>query len=208
MALFRRRKGPFAHELDDFHAPAKPQPVMPKLVMGTSEAAKEGRRTSDLTIAALGVTLGLICALFPGYIFFNPEKFGLPAVEFAGNSEPVTGPVTLGPLPDRVGAPVDADEVPTMDLDLFMTGTLADKEQADDEAPPPGLDQQPFPTEIPQFRLVHVANGRAMIADDAGMWIVQPGSILPDSSRVAAIEKRNGKWVLVTSSDRVFEMTP
>ena len=38
-----------------------------------------------------------------------------------------------------------------------------------------------------------------MIEDDAGLWVVQPGSMLPDSSRVAAIEQRDGKWVLVTT---------
>ena len=47
-----------------------------------------------------------------------------------------------------------------------------------------------------------------MIEDDAGLWVVQAGSMLPDSSRVAGIEKRNGKWVLVTSTDRVVELTP
>jgi hypothetical protein len=61
---------------------------------------------------------------------------------------------------------------------------------------------------VPQFRLVHVANGRAMIEDDAGLWVVQAGSMLPDSSRVARIEKRDGKWVLVTSTDRVVALTP
>ena len=61
---------------------------------------------------------------------------------------------------------------------------------------------------MPQFRLVHVANGRAMIEDDAGLWVVQAGSMLPDSSRVAGIEQRDGKWVLVTSTDRVVALTP
>ena len=47
-------------------------------------AAKRDRR-SDLTVAALGVTLGLICALFPWYIFFNPDEFGVRAMKFGGN---------------------------------------------------------------------------------------------------------------------------
>ena len=44
-----------------------------------------------------------------------------------------------------------------------------------------------------------------MIEDSAGLWVVQPGSTLPDSSRVRSIEQRKGKWVLVTSTDRVLE---
>ena len=47
-----------------------------------------------------------------------------------------------------------------------------------------------------------------MIEDEAGLWVVQTGSTLPDSSRVASIEQRNGKWVLVTSTDRVIALTP
>jgi hypothetical protein len=46
-----------------------------------------------------------------------------------------------------------------------------------------------------------------MIEDDAGLWIVQPGSTLPDNSKVASIERRGGKWVLVTSTNRVVAMT-
>ena len=63
------------------------------------------------------------------------------------------------------------------------------------------------PGDEAQFRLVHVANGRAMIEDEAGS-AVQTGSTLPDLSRVASIEQRKGKWVLVTSTDRVIALTP
>jgi hypothetical protein len=209
MAWFRRRKSPFAHEIDDFH---RPQPVARVaarvMVTGTSEAAKEGKRSSDLTIAALGVTLGLICALFPWYIFFNQEKFGIRAMQFEGNTEPISGPLTLGPLPDRVGAPMNVDEVPMMNLDLFSTGTTKHDDEAEGDEKAPGVDEQPFPVEVPQFRLVHVANGRAMIADDTGLWVVQRGSILPDSSRVKTIEQRDGQWVIVTSEDRLVPLTP
>ena len=63
--LFRRKRAP---------VPFTAQPT----------AAKRDRR-SDLTVAALGITLGLICALFPWYIFFNPDEFGVRAMKFGGN---------------------------------------------------------------------------------------------------------------------------
>jgi hypothetical protein len=208
MAWFRRRKGPFAHEMDSFHVDLQGrQPGAPRLVTGTSEAAGEGRGRSDLTIAALGITLALICALFPWYIFFNQEQFGVRAMKFEGGGTPSSGPKAVGPQPQRVGAPMSVEDLPVDSLDLFATGTVRDNSNGDDP-PPPGLDEQPFPAEIPRFRLVHVANGRAMIEDDAGLWIVQPGSQLPDSSTVTAIERRSGKWVLVTSAERVVEMAP
>lgn len=205
---FRRSKSsPFAHEIDSFHAIA--DAARPKVGLrefeGTSPASKEGRR-GDITVVALGITLAAICALFPWYIFFNQEKFGVRAMKFEGGGTPVASGAT-GPAPQRVGAPMDVKDVPVMDLDLFATGTVPDKKD-DQLGMAPGLDQQPFPTATPEFRLVHVANGRAMIEDDAGLWVVQPGSVLPDSSRVTSIEKRDGNWVIVTSTDQVFALTP
>ncbi len=202
-------------------APAKSTPVLKaapqpgwlgaRQPKGSSEAAREGTRRSDITIAGLGITLGFICALFPWYIFFNPEKFGPPAMKFEGGGQ-TTGPVASGPQPQRVGAPMNIEDVPVMKLDLFATGTVprggGKDDGSDDASSPPGLAEQPFPAEIPRFKLVHVANGRAMIEDDTGLWIVQRGSILPDSSKVEGIEQRDGKWALVTSNDRVIELTP
>ena len=101
---------------------------------------------------------------------------------------------------ENAGAPLTAKDVPP-DVDLFATGTLQDTTVA-----PPGVDEQPFPAD-PKFRMVHVANGRAMIEDDAGLWIVQRGSKLPDTSTVSSIEQRAGKWVLVTSTDQVIELS-
>src|SRR4051812_42711770 len=149
MAWLRRRKGPFAHEMDDFHIVAeRPADAMSRLVTGTSQAASEGKRTSDLTIAALGITLALMCALFPWYIFFNQESFGVQPMKFEGGGTAVSGPVAIGPLPQRVGAPMSAPEIPIEDLDLFATGTTPDKSSDEDGSPPPGVDEQPFPVEV------------------------------------------------------------
>ena len=165
--------------------------------------AREPDRRGDLTVAALGVTLGLICALFPWYIFYNPEKFGVRAVKFGGNGA-ATGAVVIGEQPDRVGAPSLADEVVPLTLDLFPTGTAG---QEDEDRRAPGLSEQPFPAEVPEFRLIHVENGRAMIADDVGVFVVQRGARLPDGSRVAAIEERAGAFVLITDEDRVIAVS-
>ena len=43
-----------------------------------------------------------------------------------------------------------------------------------------------------------------MLEDDTGLFIVQPGSILPDNSRVATIEERDGRPVLVTDGGIVL----
>ncbi|TIN31257.1 MAG: hypothetical protein E5Y31_03330 [Mesorhizobium sp.] len=161
---------------------------------------KKSDRRSDLVIAALGITLGLICALFPWYIFFNQDQFGVQAIKFGGTGTN-SGRAGGGVVAQR-SAPLTAKDVPAANLDLLATGTVQD-----DANPAPAPDEQPFPADAAKFRLVHVSNGRAMIEDDAGLWIVQRGSILPDSSQVSSIEQRNGKWVMVTSADQVIELS-
>ena len=172
--------------------PEPPKAQFPRL------ADKSADRRSDFVIAALGITLGLICALFPWYIFFNQEQFGVQAIRFGG-SGCNSGREGGGVVAQRSG-PLTAKDVPNPDIDLFATGTVQD-----DPSSAPA--DQPFPAAASEFKMVHVANGRAMIEDDTGLWIVQRGSVLPDSSRVASIEQRGGKWVIVTSTDKVIQLS-
>jgi hypothetical protein len=104
--------------------------------------AKSRGRRSDLTVAALGVTLGLICALFPWYIFFNPEEFGVRSMKFGGNTGG-TEPIILGAQPERVGAPVAVQEIPPTKLDLLATGTATKEYEEEDEKGTPDLTEQP-----------------------------------------------------------------
>jgi hypothetical protein len=174
--------------------PQPPRAAFPRL------ADRRADRRSDFVIAALGVTLGLICALFPWYIFFNQEQFGVQTIKFGGSGSNA-GRVTDGSQAKNLDATTVAKTIP--DIDLLVTGTLPD--EPEDKAP--GLDQQPFPAAASEFEMVHVANGRAMIQDDTGLWIVQRGSVLPDSSRVSSIEQRAGKWVIVTTTDKVIALS-
>ena len=171
--------------------PVPPQAPFPKI--------EKADRRSDFVVAALGVTLSLICALFPWYIFFNQEQFGVQGIKFGGKGDNAGRIVTSSPLrSDQMPLGVQAI---SKNLDLFTTGNVPDQKQ--DRV----ADAQPFPGDAVSFRLVHIANGRAMIEDNTGLWIVQNGSKLPDSSRVTSIEQRSGKWVMVTSTDRVFEIS-
>lgn len=196
----KKEEEPLAHELIKIMRPdvkkKKPAPV-----------AKRRERRSDLMIAALGITLGLVCALFPWYIFFNQEQFGPPAVTFSGEGVTgASGPIAVGPQPERVGAPMSTENLRD-ELDLFATGTLQEEDGDEAERASTAL-EQPFPTVAPMFRIIHVENGRAMVEDESGIWLVQRGSKLPDNSRVAAIEQRDGQWVVVTNEDRVIDVTP
>jgi hypothetical protein len=168
--------------------PVPPRAQFPKI--------EKADRRSDFVVAALGITLSLICALFPWYIFFNPEQFGVQAIKFGGRGNNAGRIVT----DSRAGfdqALPGAQDI-SRNLDIFATGNVPDEKQ--DDVP----DAQPFPGDALAFKLVHIANGRAMIEDDAGLWVVKNGSKLPDSSRVTSIEQRSGKWVLVTSTNKVY----
>lgn len=195
-------------------AAKRPQTVAPRLAGSAppraqpmDKAPKPERRKlnrEDFTLAALGVTLAAICALFPWYIFFNQDKFGVREMVFQGTNSS-TAPSQLAYQPQLIGEHFQTGDMPRMDLDFLPTATLRDPDSPPRAVP---VSEQPFPSDLIQFRLVHVANGRAMIEDEDGLWIVQPGSRLPDASQVSSIEQREGRWVLVTSLDKVVELTP
>ncbi|MBX3566800.1 MAG: hypothetical protein KF914_01995 [Rhizobiaceae bacterium] len=168
-------------------------------------ASTIAKRRSDIIVATMGLSLGLGCALFPWYIFFNQEKFGIRAMKFAGNKDQIA-PISMGDQGERDGPTTPADMLPPTRLDLFATGTVGDE---DEQTPTVEPEHQPFPGTVnePQYSLVFATAGRAMIADDSGMWVVQRGSLLPDNSKVVSIEQRGKDWVLITSNQRVIEVS-
>ncbi len=181
-------------------APRKPATPAPSRSPIVKKRKKMDR--GDLTVAALGLTLAAICAIFPWYIFFNQEKFGVREFVFSGAGAS-SRPSGLAYVPQPVGKPFASTEVPKLALDFFPTATLPAEGDAPRAIP---ASEQPFPADKLNFRLVHVANGRAMIEDGDGLWVVQRGSQLPDASRVVSIEQRKGRWVLLTSRDGIVEL--
>lgn len=182
-------------------ADPKPAHASKPLFRSSTEAYSRG----DKILFASGITLSLICAFFPWYVFLNQDQFGIRAVQLG--DVPTSGPIPDDAIPaGRIEAPIPVEALAKGqdELDTFATGTL---QEADEEKKPREReDDQPFPLPDVAFRLVHVANGRAMIEDDSGLFVVQRGSTLPDSSRVTAIERRGSRWVVVTSNGRVLEL--
>lgn len=184
-----------------------PRWQLPQLLRRPAVAIAQGKakssRRSDFVVAGLGVSLGLVCAMFPWYIFFNPEKFGIQALRFEGNGQGGKfHTLALNAHFLRLDDFLAEDPQKSDKVDPFTTSTLPDAQEK-----PASAGDQPFPAEDIPYRLVHVVNGRALIEDDAGLWVVQPGSLLPDSSHVASIEQRAGKWVLLTNKDKVVALT-
>ncbi|EHS53741.1 flagella related protein [Rhizobium sp. PDO1-076] len=183
-------------DADEPVAPIRPAPIR--------------RRVSsvDRVLAATGVALACAAAFFPWYVFFNEEKFGVRVADWQSTRDLPEGPgrnvFSVSPL-----ALVDNDDEnagegsnpPAVDQIVTATVPTLGKER------PQGLDvpaAQPFPGQS-GFRLLHVANGRALIEDGGTMFMVRVGSILPDNSRVATLEQRDGKWVIVTSKGDIYQ---
>lgn len=202
--MFRRKAERLPDELAHGNRPAESR--RPPRRVAAAQAARKRDRRSDLTVAALGITLGLICALFPWYIFFNPDEFGVRAMRFGGGGNGTT-PIVLGAQTERIGAPAAMGDNPPVELDLLSTGSAVKEHEEKDEEGETLVEEQPFPPPVIAFRVVQIANGRAMLEDDTGLFVVQPGSILPDSTRVQTIEERDGHPVLVTDAGVVLEVS-
>jgi hypothetical protein len=175
---------------------------------GPAPPLKMARKTKtgfvDRALACLGLALAGASAVLPWYVFFNEEKFGIHVARGGDRSRdlpdwPARNAFTVSPL-----AMLNRNDKQLMAVvpDLMTTATVTDRGREDltGEA----AVNQPFPGKSP-FRLLHVANGRALIEDAGGMYLVRLGSILPDNSRLAAMEQRDGKWVIVTSSGDVYQ---
>jgi hypothetical protein len=160
----------------------------------------------DKVLVGSGVLLAAMAAFFPWYVFLNPDQFSVPVLwEGKTRDLPETAPKEV--MSVSPAAMVDNDDDPGLEsVDPVATATTAgggEKEKTLGAPVETGLDQ-PLPASS-GFRLMHVANGRALIEDASGMYIVRVGSILPDNSRLATLEQRDGAWVIVTSNGDIIK---
>ncbi|MCB1446662.1 MAG: flagellar protein [Rhizobiaceae bacterium] len=160
--------------------------------------------TADRIIGWSGAALAMMAAFFPWYVFINEDKFGLEALRQMVSGDPAvpsrhaTSETSPGGIPDRT---LKA-ELPRSE-DNIVTGTVpadtASKEDGEDIMP-----AQPFPAAPRNFRLLKVIKDQAMIEDATGIYVVRAGDVLPDRTKVAKLERREGKWVLVTDGGTAY----
>lgn len=173
-----------------------------------SRASHRSGSSSDRMLTVAGIVLAGASALFPWYVFFNEDKFGI-RVETMDHTRdlpdmPARNVFSVSPLAMVDNTPSDKPKEPLAPLDPIdelTTATVASTAKAEN-GDSSGI-MQPLPGKN-SFRLMHVANGRALIEDSKGMYMVRVGSILPDNSRLATIEQRGGRWVIITSTGEVL----
>lgn len=173
----------------------------------TPVRAAKRKRNGDRVLAVAGFMLATAAAFFPWYVFFNQEDFGIAPMGYTETRDlPETGGrsfVNVSPLaiPDEK----DGSGQPSA-FDPIITATVSGEGSESTGAPAlTSVDpDKSFPGK-PRYKLLHVANGRALIEDKSGMYIVRIGSVLPDNSRLATLEKRDGQWVIITSNGEVIQ---
>lgn len=159
----------------------------------------------DRWLVAGLVGFSMLCAAFPWYVFFNQEKFGVNVAGWEGmknvRHDRPAGDAGIGAERDPVA---DESERTLMSppADSITTAAIPSA-RSDDRGDARGFQDQPFPGGS-EFKLLHVANGRALIENGSGIFLVQIGSKLPDNSRLASLRQRSGKWEIVTSTGNIY----
>ena len=167
---------------------------------------KVGISSSEQGVTWVAISLATAAALFPWYVFFNAEKFGIIASSGDRTRDlPHTGPREVFSVSPMAMINRNKDDSLSIELppDPLTTATVSTKgkeRQSDHGAAP---QDQPFPGKA-SFRLLHVANGRALIEDSSGLYMLKVGSVLPDESKLTKIEKRDGEWLIESSSGAVY----
>ncbi len=153
----------------------------------------------DKALGAAGIALAGLATFFPWYAFLHQDEFSMPSL-WQGSTRDVPGRAGSGGVSSPL-AMTDRDAATQAAIDQLTTATVPERESRKLGTAEDGV-EQPFPGAA-GFKLVHVANGRALIEDSSGMYIVRIGSILPDNSRLATLEQRNGRWVMITSKGEI-----
>lgn len=161
---------------------------------------KRERVSFDFLFATVGVCLAGSAAFLPWYVFLHQEDFTVKRMAYTKDRE----------LPDWEGRTivnVSPSAIPKRDPDALNEELLPDDittASIPEDGGKGGSGSQAFPGQ-PRFKLLHVANERALIEDASGMYMVKVGSVLPDNSTLSALEERGNGWALVTSNGDVVE---
>lgn len=160
--------------------------------------------TTDRIIGWSGASLALMAAFFPWYVFFNADKFGLEAIRQMVSGDPA-------PPSRRSSSDFAAKGVQDRTLnaalqnaDRIVTGAVPAVEEESETDGEQVMPAQPFPAAPRNFRLLKVIKDRAMIEDATGIYVVYKGDVLPDRTKVADLERRDGKWVMVTDGGTTY----
>lgn len=188
----------------------KTQPVTDKPAFASPAVATPPLRDKrfDGYLKGAGIVLATVCFVLPFVMYYDVLE---------ARSTPIaTGKVVRDPL-NRTNQKVvrsthgkpgsSMQDKPAEALDPMTTATTT--EQTEDRlARIEEASKQPLPGK-PVFLVREVVGGLVMIEDETGYWFVEKGSVLPDGSKLVAIERSNeqGSWQIKTSDGDVISRT-
>lgn len=155
--------------------------------------------TADRVIGWSGATIAVMAAFFPWYVFVNEDKFGLEALRqlVSGDAVPPSRSTALDSTSSGITGRQRIASLEKLE-DALVTGTVPAVEEPATTDSEQEMPAQPFPAAPRHFKLLKVIKGQAMIEDATGIFVVRKGDVLPDRTKVAGLEQRDGKWVLMT----------
>lgn len=170
-----------------------------------TKAAGRGERSPwpDRLLALAVFAVAACAALLPWYAMSGGHGLGIRndgQLRLSGHRDDMAGYGIGGSIRPFGRKPDDLAKAKDRP-DSLATGTVPGIAKPFDRSRRGGRPDQPFPAR--PFRLVHVVNGQALIADGRGMYLVGVGSELPDRSTLKGFTKEGGRWAIVTSEGSV-----
>jgi hypothetical protein len=146
---------------------------------------------SDFGLGAAGAGMALASAVFALVMISSNIK------EPVGNSEYLllfTRPLHTPGMPSPQIAPGSRD------IDYTVTGTIGPLPRSDKAADQPVATPSGPKLPLKNYVLRSVRGGVATILGPTGHFIVESGGLMPNGDQVLSIDRRGGRWVVVTSS--------
>jgi hypothetical protein len=168
----------------------------------SSAASRRARLRFDLSadhaLISGGVAAAFCSLAFAGYMIGDRDRQPyIPGTEYlAIFSKPSRG-IQVAAHPSPVLARLNTPEDPN-GVDQTPTGAVRSTMRPD---PPDGAGLPPT-----HYRLVAAKGEAAWVESEFGFRQVKPGESLPGFGRVAMIEKRNGRWAVVTDTGSMLEL--
>lgn len=182
-------------------------------------------RAGDFAFWGGALSLAALSAYLPWDVYLNQARYGPPEFQFSRSGEVPADVIALqegrAPLFDMVAETYVGDPPPRPvddpdGVDPFTTAAIpldTGEEEGEREDLPPGVD--PITTaSVPSgagaaartYKLLDAGRGLALIADEDGIYIVRPGTLLPDGRRVSAIVGRGPHAQIVPDDDTEVQL--
>ncbi len=147
---------------------------------------------SDFGLGAVGAGLALASATFAVVMISSniKEPGGAGREYFLLFTRPLHSPGKAGP---QIAAG-------SRDIDYTITGALGPLPRTSKNADPPVATPRGPKLPLKDYALLSVRGGVVAISGPTGHFVVESGSLMPNGDQVLSIDRRGGRWVVITSS--------